>query len=262
MGILQADVLWSLKNWVQNFTQRHRGPQPVNPSATLERELMQTELFKDFPEDKVKEILSHMEMLRPRAHEVIIREGDEGDYFYLVLDGTVTVKRRRAAEEELQVVAELTAGDSFGEEALISHGKRNATVEMETDGTLLRLQKADFYDHIQASLVGWFSANEAQAHVLAGARWVDVRESKDAVRGHLPNAIFLPLSTLRQEVAQKLDMEALYICYCDNGRLSATAAFLLRQRGYNVGVLQGGLKRQPVSKGPMTVRGQPLKRRR
>jgi len=36
--------------------------------------------------------------------------------------------------------------------------------------------------------------------------------------------------------------ELMYICYCENGRQSSTAAFLLRQRGYNVGVLRGGVQ--------------------
>jgi len=40
----------------------------------------------------------------------------------------------------------------------------------------------------------------------------------------------------------ELDVNGRYICYCENGRLSATAAFLMRQNGYQVSVLQGGLK--------------------
>ena len=39
----------------------------------------------------------------------------------------------------------------------------------------------------------------------------------------------------------QLDKETLYICYCERARLSATAAFLLSQMGYEVAVLQGGL---------------------
>jgi len=44
--------------------------------------------------------------------------------------------------------------------------------------------------------------------------------------------------------AVKLDKAKLHICFCENGRLSATAAFLLSQMGYRVAVLRGGLRTQ------------------
>jgi CRP-like cAMP-binding protein len=43
-------------------------------------------------------------------------------------------------------LAELGLGNTFGEEALISEDKRNATVRMLTDGALMRLKKADFLE--------------------------------------------------------------------------------------------------------------------
>ncbi len=50
-------------------------------------------------------------------------------------------------------LAELGVGDTFGEEALISEAKRNATVSMLTDGVLMRLNKQDFRDLMNEPLV-------------------------------------------------------------------------------------------------------------
>ena len=57
----------------------------------------------------------------------------------------------------------------------------------------------------------------------------------------LPEAINLPLNELRQDY-QKLDPTKEYIVYCQTGRRSSAAAFLLSQRGLNIHLLQGGLR--------------------
>jgi len=82
---------------------------------------------------------------------------------------------------------------------------------------------------------------EAQQKINSGARWVDVRDDRSAQWSQMPNAVFLPLEYLRERLGE-LDVQGRYICYCENGRMSATAAFLMRQRGYDASVLQGGLK--------------------
>ena len=88
----------------------------------------------------------------------------------------------------------------------------------------------------------WYSPMEAQQKVREGAQWLDVREDEAYRRNRLPMASPLPFSNLRNE-SEKLDKNHTYICYCDNGRQSSTAAFLLGQRGFNVAVLRGGLSR-------------------
>ena len=59
-------------------------------------------------------------------------------------------------------LAELKAGDAFGEEALIVEGVRNATVTMKSDGVLLRLNKEDFIELLREPLLrrlSWQQAN-------------------------------------------------------------------------------------------------------
>ena len=112
---------------------------------------------------------------------------------------------------------------------------------MVARGELLKVPKHAFVDYLMLSLVTWLTPAEAQTKIKGGARWVDVRDERSAQWSQLPNALFLPLEYLRERLGE-LDLNGHYICYCENGRMSATAAFLMRQRGYHVGVLQGGLK--------------------
>ena len=64
------------------------------------------------------------------AGETIIQQGDEGDNFYVVDDGTFEVYING------NKVVEITAGGSFGELALMYNTPRAATVKAGTDGTL------------------------------------------------------------------------------------------------------------------------------
>ena len=57
----------------------------------------------------------------------------------------------------------------------------------------------------------------------------------------LAQAVLIPLEQIRER-CMELDKDILYVCYCLNGRQSSTAAFLLRQRAFKVGVLRGGVQ--------------------
>jgi CRP-like cAMP-binding protein len=78
------------------------------------------------------------------AGDTVIREGDDGDQFYVIARGRCMVTRKKARKKPEIELAELSVGDTFGEEALVSGKKRNATVEMLTDGSLMCLGNDDF----------------------------------------------------------------------------------------------------------------------
>lgn len=200
-----------------------------------------TPLLRDIPEKNLQEMLKYAEPIMVSEGDVIIREGEEGDNYYLVLDGMASVLRRPTPASSPRVVSVLAPGFAFGEEALISYARRNATVIMETNGILLKIPKNAFLDHLVSALVTFVTPAEAQQQILHGARWLDVRPVQDFVRSRLPNALSLPLSELRERLKQ-IDPNVSYICYCDTARLSATAAFLMRMAGFKALVLQGGLR--------------------
>jgi cAMP-binding proteins - catabolite gene activator and regulatory subunit of cAMP-dependent protein kinases len=72
------------------------------------------------------------------AGKVLMREGDTGDAFYFLIDGTVEVQRQGT------VVSTLGPGSFFGEVALIDHGPRTATVTSTTPARVLVLAHREF----------------------------------------------------------------------------------------------------------------------
>jgi rhodanese-related sulfurtransferase len=234
------------KDWVQKLKgifNPAAGAKPKSPKRSdVETQLKNSALFKDVPAEKIVAMIDKAQVIKKEAKEVVIREGEEGDYYYVLLEGKASVVRRLARDADPTIVARLVNGQAFGEEALISNAKRNATVIMNTEGFLLRVPKEIFGDYMRDSLVSWQNSVQCQHKINKGARWLDVRDAGDYRKGHLPNAISAPLADLRVR-ADDFDKEVEYVCCCGNGRKSATAAFLLRQRGFNACVLQGGLRR-------------------
>lgn len=194
--------------------------------------------LKNLPPANVKALLAHMEKIRLRAGEVVVRQGEPGDYYYVLTEG----KARVTHTVELAV---LNAGATFGEEALISDALRNATVTMITDGTLMRLSKVDFNALMREPLIHRLSPDEARARIKQGAAWLDVRHANEYAHQHLSGAHNLPLHELRAHIGE-LDKTRHYICYCQTGRRSSAAAFLLSQRGFRASVLRGGLQVLPL----------------
>jgi rhodanese-related sulfurtransferase len=138
------------------------------------------------------------------------------------------------------MLAELKSGDTFGEEALVAEARRNATVTMKTDGSVLRLAKQDFDALLREPLLHAINMEQAAQKVLAGAQWIDVRYPSEYQYDRLPGARNIPLSEIRNAFGA-LEMDEEYIIYCQSGRRSSAAAFLLAQRGYHVYLLEGGL---------------------
>lgn len=199
-----------------------------------------TGTFAAMPAAHITSMLHRFEPLSVGRGEVIIREGDPGDYYYVINTGRAQVTRMIGGVS--MPLADLKSGAAFGEEALISDTKRNATVTMVTGGTLLRLAKSDFIEMLKRPLLTEIDVTEAEARVAAGAVWVDVRFPSEFQHDRMPGAINIPLGELRHAFAG-LDKGVEYIVYCQSGRRSGAAAFLLAQRGFRATVLSGGLWR-------------------
>lgn len=213
----------------------------MKQTAVFSADNLQTGVFSRLPPANIDEMFRRMVNVQVQAGQVVIMQGAEGDYYYLIESGTATVTRVAQPGEPPMLLAELKAGDAFGEEALVSDNKRNATVTMKTDGVLLRLNKQDFVELLKAPLLNKISMADAEANVAAGAVWLDVRFPSEYKFDHLPNAINAPLHEIRDALGT-LDKQKKYIAYCQTGRRSSAAAFILAQHGFNVHVLEGGTR--------------------
>ena len=201
--------------------------------------VLQSRAFLQIPAPNIQAMFMRMQEVPMRAGEVVIRQGDDGDYYYIIKAGKAKVIRAAKTGAEL-TLATLKDGDAFGEEALLSEAKRNATVTMATDGTLMRLAKEDFNALLKEPMLNWVTESDADALIKAGAKWLDVRLESEHANTGIKGSINIPLFMLRLK-ADSLDVNSRYIIYCDTGRRSSAAAFLLSERGFQVSVLKGGV---------------------
>ena len=200
-------------------------------------------VFNRLPPANIEAMFKRMTAIHVEANQTIITQGQEGDYYYLIQEGTAVVSRITNISQPPVILAEISAGAGFGEEALASDNKRNATVTMKTSGQLLRLNKVDFIELLKAPIVNTISRQAAEEKVLnLGAVWIDVRFASEYKHEHIQGAINAPLHELRN-IAATLDKTKLYIVYCQTGRRSSAAAFILAQCGLEAEVLQGGTRR-------------------
>jgi CRP-like cAMP-binding protein len=241
---IDSDLLDVLLTWDQTGTyevEELTGNEAVTGGDDWMTTLLQTKAFHRIPPANLQAIFMRMQRVGYRAGEVVIKQGDEGDYFYAITKGRCVVTRETPLNRDGIRLAELGPGDTFGEEALISESKRNATVTMLTDGALMRLGKQDFNTLLNEPLLHWVSYEEATGLVEgAGAKWLDVRLPSEFEAFRLPGAIHVPLYFIRLKMKQ-LDPNTKYVVVCDTGRRSSAGAYILNERGYDAVVLRGGL---------------------
>ena len=204
--------------------------------------LLQTKAFHKIPPANIQAIFMRLQQVNHKAGDVIIKQGEEGDYFYVITRGKCVVTRETPLNKEGIRLAELQVGDTFGEEALISEAKRNATVAMETDGSLMRLGKEDFRTLLNEPMLDWVDAEQAEEVIREGGQWLDVRLPSEFEAYHNEGAINVPLYFIRLKL-KTLDPAIKYVVCCDTGRRSSAGAFILNERGFQTYVLKGGLNR-------------------
>ena len=202
--------------------------------------LLQTKAFHRVPPANLQAIFMRMQRVDVSAGDVIIKQGEEGDFFYVITAGSCVVTRETPLNKEGIKLAELGVGDTFGEEALISENRRNATVTMLEPGTTMRLAKDDFNRLLNEPMIDWVDHEAAEQIVRGGGRWLDVRLPSEFESYHEQDAINIPLYFIRLKLGT-IDSNVTYVLCCDTGRRSSAAAFILNERGFKTRVLKGGL---------------------
>ena len=94
-------------------------------------------------------------------------------------------------------------------------------------------------------MVDEVSFGEAARLLSSGAQWLDVRLQAEYEQAHAQQALNMPLHLLRLKV-RLLDKSKTYLCYCDSGKRSASAVFLLSQLGFSAYALRDGLDALPA----------------
>lgn len=248
---IDSDMLDVMLTWDQTGSYEVSELSSSGESATSSDDwmttLLQTKAMHRIPPANIQAIFMRMQRVDYRAGEVVIKQGDPGDYFYVIVKGKCAVTRETPLNKDGIRLAELGMADTFGEEALISDAKRNANITMLTDGTLMRLGKEDFRTLLNEPMLDWVDMSKAEALVAQGAKWLDVRLPSEFENYHLEGALNLPLYFIRLKL-KSLGRDAKYVVCCDTGRRSSAAAYILSERGFDASVLKGGMVIADVEK--------------
>ncbi len=219
----------------------------VTPETTLDPvdwmgNLLKNHVFQKIHPLNLQAFFMQLEQVNHRKGDKILEQGATGDYFYVIASGSVDIIHTSKTCPEGMLLATLNTGEFFGVDALISNTPRSASAIMKTDGSLMRLSKAQFLELVTKPIIREIAYADAVKLVDSGkAVLLDVRLQVEHKYANLRNSVNLPLVFLRLK-HHLLDHNKLYITYCDTGGRSAAAAFLLQNYGYNACVLEGGMQ--------------------
>ena len=111
---------------------------PRHVPATV-HELTRVGLLSDLPGDQLARLAERLERQDVAPGETIVREGERGDRFYVVLSGLLNVTQEDLGERRL-----LRPGDAFGEVALAMGIPRTASVRALTPAVVASCDQATF----------------------------------------------------------------------------------------------------------------------
>ncbi len=113
-----------------------------------EIELREVPLFSEMDESEVAGIRDIMEVMKFKEGQVIIREGETGDLFYVITEGHVQVIIRDADGSDV-VLHEAGPGDFFGELSMLTNEPRSARIRAMEDVTTLVLERDEFFNFLR-----------------------------------------------------------------------------------------------------------------
>ncbi|XP_022255288.1 cAMP-dependent protein kinase type II regulatory subunit-like isoform X2 [Limulus polyphemus] len=100
-------------------------------------------LFRSLDQEQVQELLDAMFERKVKTGDIIIHQGDDGDYFYVIQSGTYNIYVSTDQENETFVGKYENSG-SFGELALMYNQPRAATIKAASEGSLWAMSRQVF----------------------------------------------------------------------------------------------------------------------
>ncbi|MDO8940077.1 MAG: cyclic nucleotide-binding domain-containing protein [Methylicorpusculum sp.] len=173
--------------------------------------------------------------------ETILRQGDPGDYYYLIKSGQCLLTRKPSEHAKEIKLALLRDSDTFGEDSILSEKPRNVTVTALTKLSLLRLSKDNFINLIKKPSLIYLDYEQMCQEIKQGALLLDVRSTEAFNSHHLEDSLSAPFFTLRMQV-KTLNRNRPVIVVCNNGKTSEAAAFLLLKNKIKASILDGGIE--------------------
>ena len=202
--------------------------------------LLKSPIFRGLPPANLQKILISLEEVSYQTGEIIIRQGEPGDFYYIIKKGQALISRKPTPNAKDIKLAQLGSLDTFGEDSLLSGEPRNVTITALTDISLLRLGKEQFINLIKNPTIKYIGYQDAMDFMDKGADLIDVRGPDEFKANHLPGSINVPIFSLRMYL-KTLNRQHPIVVVCNDGRASETAAFILLRHKYTALVLRGGI---------------------
>ena len=204
--------------------------------------LVQSPLFHKIPLPQVQELFRRFETIEAVAGEMIVQEGEAGDYFYVIASG-----RAKLFSSVRKSELSLEPGTFFGEEALLGDTLRNASIQMVSDGLIKRLSKHDFAALLKSPVLDYIS-EPAVKKLQQPYRLLDVKMPIEFRVYHKPGSLNVPLTRLRTALCD-LPKDPVYIIPDDAGGRADIAAHLLCQAGFQAKILRSPKIEEAVPEG-------------
>ncbi|MFL0809636.1 MAG: cyclic nucleotide-binding domain-containing protein [Agarilytica sp.] len=193
--------------------------------------LLQSPLFNKIPMTQVQELFMRFKDVESEKGDVVIKEGEKGDFFYVLASGKVRVTNHL---QSVDVV--LGPGSYFGEEALLGDTLRNASITMLENGVVKKLEAEDFEALLKAPILHYLEADEVET-IGKPYKVIDVKMPLEFRIFHVPGSINVPLARLRVSM-EELGKGSAYVVPDDAGSRAEIAAHLLCQSGFDAYILR------------------------
>lgn len=247
---IEAETLDRITAWSESaeaaFEAEMSDKQIFDPSATgqfdvvsVEEELsndwmsslLKSPLFSRVPLTHVQDLFSRFEDQHVEKGEVVIKEGQKGDFFYVLAKGSAHITNQSGSVDLM-----VGPGQLFGEEALLGATLRNATITMTERGELKRLGSEDFQALLSEPVLQYVS-NEQLASLDKPHKLIDVKMPMEYRAFHEKGSINLPLARLRITIPELAKTNS-YVVAGDAGSRAKIAAHLLCQSGFDAYILE------------------------
>jgi len=207
--------------------------------------LLKSPIFRGLPPANLQQIIMSLTEVNFQKGELIIKQGDPGDFYYLIKKGHCLISRKPSANAKEIKLAQLHDQDTFGEDSLLSGKPRNVSVTALTDISLICLSKDKFISLIKEPSLKFIDYTQVPDELAKGTALIDVRSADEYKKQHLAHSVNAPFFSLRMHI-KSLSKAKPVIVICKNGKTSEAAAFLLLRNKFSATIVKGGIENIPV----------------
>ncbi len=205
--------------------------------------LLKSAIFRALPPANIQKLIMSLIQVNYDQGDLIIRQGEPGDFYYIILKGQCMVSRKPAANAKEIKLAMLSNQDSFGEDSLITGEPRNVNITALTQTRLLQLSKDKFISLIKQPTLKFIPYTQISNELENGAVLLDVRTQDEFNKYHVPGSVNAPFFSLRMQI-KTLNKKRKTLVICESGRISEAAAFILLRSRFNVFIIEGGINQE------------------